>query len=99
MNYESHMDELCKKLSKRIGLLKHISPFLNQRQRETYCNGVLKLTLLYGSMIWDSCSINFEHLQSILLEIRKSQDLAKNFGGTASKAGKKICQPKIVSYI
>ena len=27
MNYESHIDELRKKLSKRIGLLKHISPF------------------------------------------------------------------------
>ena len=33
------------------------------------------------------------------LEIRKSQDLAKDFGGTASKAEKKICQSKIVSYI
>ena len=56
--------ELCKKLSKRIGLLKHISPFLKQRQRETYYNGVIKPTFLYGSMIWDSC--NVEHLQSIL---------------------------------
>ena len=64
MNYESHIDELCKKLSKRIGLLKHISPFLKQRQRETYYNGVIKPTLLYGSMIWDSS--NVEHLQSIL---------------------------------
>ena len=64
MNYESHIDELCQKLSKRIGLLKHISPFLKQRQRETYYNGVIKPTLLYGSMIWDSC--NVEHLQSIL---------------------------------
>ena len=35
----------------------------------------------------------------ILLEIRKSRDLAKDFGGTASKAEKKICQSKIVSYI
>ena len=64
MNYESHIDELCKKLSKRIGLLKHISPFLKQRQRETYYNGVIKPTLLYGSMFWDSC--NVEHLKSIL---------------------------------
>ena len=61
MNYESHIDELCKKLSKRIGLLKHISPFLKQRQRETYYNGVIKPTLLYGSMIWGSC--NVKHLQ------------------------------------
>ena len=35
----------------------------------------------------------------IILEIRKSQDLAKDLGGTASKAEKKICQSKIVSYI
>ena len=61
MNYESHIDELCKKLSKRIGLLKHISPFLKQRQRETYYNGVIKPTLLYGSMILGSC--NVKHLQ------------------------------------
>ena len=40
MNYESHIDELCKKRSKRIGLLKHISQFLKQRQRESYYNGV-----------------------------------------------------------
>ena len=63
MNYKSHTDELCKKLSKRIGLLKHISPFLKQRQREIYYSGVIKPTLLYGSMKWDSC--NVEHLQSI----------------------------------
>ena len=61
MNYESHIDELCKILSKRIRLLKHISPFLKQRQGETYYNGVIKCN---GSMIWDSC--NVEHLESIL---------------------------------
>ena len=64
INHKLHIDELCKKLSKRIGLLKHISPFLKQHQRETYYNDVIKPTLLYGSMIWDSC--NVEHLQSIL---------------------------------
>ena len=64
MNYESHIDELCKKLSKRIGLLKYISPFLRQRQRETYYNGVIKPTLLYESMVWDS--YNVKHLKSIL---------------------------------
>ena len=34
-----------------------------------------------------------------LLEIRKSHDLAKDLGGTVSKAEKKICQSKTVSYI
>ena len=65
MNFKSHIDELCKKLSKHIGLLKHISPFLKQLQRETYYNGVIKPTLLHGSM-----SCNVEHLQSIL-KLRK----------------------------
>ena len=65
MNYESsHIDELCKKLSKRSRLLKHISPFLKQRQRETSYSGVIKPVFLCGSIIWDSC--NIEHLQSIL---------------------------------
>ena len=64
INHKLHIDELCKKLSKYIGLLNHISLFLKQHQRETYYNDVIKPTLLYGSMIWDSC--NVEHLQSIL---------------------------------
>ena len=38
-------------------------------------------------------------VSATLLEIRKSQDLAKDLGGTASKAEKKSCQSKIVSYI
>ena len=43
---------------------KHVSPFLKQHQRKTYYNSVIKPTLLYGTMICDSC--NDEHLQSIL---------------------------------
>ena len=56
LTFEPHIDELCKKLSKRLGLLKQISPYLKQRQRETYYNGVVRPTLMYGSMIWDGCS-------------------------------------------
>ena len=41
--------------------MKHISPFRKQRQRETYYNGVIKPTLLYGSMIWDSCNVEYLH--------------------------------------
>ena len=44
MNYESHIDDLCKKLTKRIGLLKHISSFLKHPQWETYYNSVIKPT-------------------------------------------------------
>ena len=43
MNYESHIGELCEKLSKRRGLLKQISPFLKH---------------LYGNMIWAAAMSN-----------------------------------------
>ncbi len=56
MTFEIHIDQLWKKLSKRFGLLKHVSPYLKKRQRETYYNGIIKPTMMYGSMVWDNCS-------------------------------------------
>ena len=58
------------------------------------------MTLEANKESMENLSLQFESI--ILLEICKSQDLAKDFGGTASKAEKKICQSKIVwivSYI
>ena len=55
MSYEPHIDELSRKLSKHVGLLKHISPYLKQRQREMFYTCVLKPTLMYGSVVWDNC--------------------------------------------
>ena len=52
--------------------------------------------LIYTNYIIFQLQFYINHLY---LEIRKSQDLAKDLGGTASKAEKKICQSKIVSYI
>ena len=36
MSYDDHIDALCKQLSKRLGFLKHISPYLREEQREIY---------------------------------------------------------------
>ncbi|CAB4011773.1 Hypothetical predicted protein [Paramuricea clavata] len=58
MSYETHVEELAKKISKRLGFLKHISPYLKQHQRETFYTCVIKPTLMYGSVVWDSCNIN-----------------------------------------
>ena len=33
LSFEAHIDELRKKLSKRLGLLRHISPYLKQRHK------------------------------------------------------------------
>ena len=55
--------------------------------------GTLGASALTTAPKTDKCYIITE------LEIRKLQDLAKDLGETASKAKKKICQSKIVSYI
>ena len=58
LNYEAHIDHLCKKLSKQLGLPKYISPYLKRSylissylKRETYFNDIIKQTLMYGSVI------------------------------------------------
>ena len=33
LTYEVHVDKLCIKLSKRLGLLRHISTYLKKNQR------------------------------------------------------------------
>ena len=72
LNYESHIDHLCTKFSKQLGLPKHISPYLKRRQRETYFNGVIKPTLMYRSVIWDCCSV--ESLTRVLkLQMRDAR--------------------------
>ena len=56
LTYDEHIDELCKKLSKRIGLLRHISPYLKQKQRLVYYQAIVKPVMLYICSVWSSCS-------------------------------------------
>lgn len=74
MAYDSHVDDLCKKLSKHIGLFKHSSPYLQRKQRETCYKGVMKPTLMYGSTVWDSSFA--ESLQRVS---QASEEGGKNF--------------------
>lgn len=49
LTYEAHVDELCNKLSKRLGLLRHISPYLKKNQRIIYFNAIIKPLMMYAS--------------------------------------------------
>jgi hypothetical protein len=62
--FTTQIDELCKKLSKRVGLLRHICPYLKQKQREIYYSAIIKPGLLYGSTVW--CSCKQDDLQRVL---------------------------------
>ena len=69
LTFEYHIEDLCKKLSKRIGLLRHISPYLKRSQREFYYNAVIKPTMLYGAPIW---SYGNTELEKRVLNLQKS---------------------------
>ena len=56
LSFNRHIEELCKWLAKRIGILSHINPYLKRNQRDIYCSTIIKPVMLYGSTIWTSCS-------------------------------------------
>ena len=56
LSFNRQIEELCKKLAKRIGLLLHIRPYLKRNQRDIYYSTIIKPVMLYGSAISTSCS-------------------------------------------
>ena len=64
LTYEVHVDKLCNELSKRLGLLRHISPYLKKNQRIIYFNAVIKPLMMYASAVWTS--YNKEVLERVL---------------------------------
>ena len=56
LSFEAYMVDLWKKLSKRLGILRHINPYLKQRHRLIFCLAVIEPVMLYLSPIWSSCS-------------------------------------------
>ena len=53
-----HVDNLCKKISSRIGILKRIRPFLdNVSSNLIYSSTILPL-FDYCDVVWDTCTIN-----------------------------------------
>ena len=64
LSFDDHVEELCKKLSQRIAVLKKIRRFLPTEQRMLYYNALIKQVMMYGSTIWTSCSS--ENLTKVL---------------------------------
>ena len=54
--FDDHIDELCKKVAQRIGILKNIRKNLPIKERKLFFNSMIKPVMLYGSTVWDSCS-------------------------------------------
>ena len=56
LDLTNHCEILARKISKRIGLLNDISPYLKRNQREVYYKAVIKPVILYGANVWTSTS-------------------------------------------
>ena len=55
--FDDHIDELCKKVAQRIGVLvKNIRKNLPIKERKLFFNSMIKPIMLYGSTVWDSWS-------------------------------------------
>jgi hypothetical protein len=56
LNFNEHIDMVCKKLSKRIGLLRSIRHCLPLKERIQFYNAIIKPIFTYGGLIWSSTS-------------------------------------------
>ena len=57
LSFDEHIDDLCRKVSQRIAVLKRIKKFLPFQQRIAYYNAMIKQDMLYASVVWSSCSL------------------------------------------
>ena len=58
LTFDEHVNQLCKKLAQRIGVLKQIRSCLPIRQGKQFYNVMFKSVTLYGSTVWSSSSKN-----------------------------------------
>jgi len=55
LSFDIHIDSLCEKISKRIGILNRIKAYLPRAERTLYYNSLIKPLILYCSVTWTSC--------------------------------------------
>ena len=58
LSFNEHTDNLCKKLTQCIAVLKRIRRYLPLDQRILYYNAIIKQTMMYGSSVWVSTSVD-----------------------------------------
>ena len=64
LSFDDHLEDLCKKLSKRIGLLKRIKNCLPIEERLNFYTAIIKPVMMYGSSVWTLTSKS--NLESVL---------------------------------
>ena len=54
--FNEHIDKICKKLSKRIGILRKVRSYLPLKQRELYYNAIIHPIFNNANVIWTACN-------------------------------------------
>ena len=56
LNFESHLNNLCKKASSQIHALARISPYLTENKRKILMGSFFTAQFGYGPLVWMNCS-------------------------------------------
>ena len=78
LNFDEHVDSVCNKLSKRIGLLRSIKHLLTKQERIIQCNSIIKPTLMYGSVVWTKTSN--ENIRRVFRLLKRAARVIPNVG-------------------
>ncbi|XP_046843855.1 uncharacterized protein LOC124437938 [Xenia sp. Carnegie-2017] len=54
LSFSNHIDKLCSKLAKRIGLLKKLRYYLPLDERIAFYNATIKSAMMFGSCVWSN---------------------------------------------
>ena len=55
LSFYCHVEDLCKKLTSRIGVLSKITTFLSLKQQLLFYNAIIRPVMSYADVIWPSC--------------------------------------------
>ena len=55
LSFYCHVENLCKKLTSRIGVLSKITTFLSLKQQLLFYNAIIRPVMSYADVIWPSC--------------------------------------------
>ena len=93
LSFDVHIDSLCKKISKRIGILNRIKAYLPRTEFILYDNSLIKPLILYCSVTWTSCCSHdnlyfFKLVQSffaVFLKTTVANILSPDFHGQGTR--------------
>ena len=55
LSFYCHVENLCKKLTSRIGVLSKVTTFLSLKQQLLFYSAIIRPVMSYADVIWPSC--------------------------------------------